>query len=134
MISRVEHIGQTQSASWPKRLRRWLSDLFGSKYAQVLERELLQTRLDKDRQIAELRGERDRLLAALMASKGIPFRQAPSATSASDVKATAIPQTNWQKIQADAIAENARAEAEDAALNARAATEDVATKRAAKEN
>lgn len=113
MIPRVEHIGQASSASWPKRARRWLGDLFGSKYAQHLERELLQVRLDKDRQIETLRAERDSLLQALMATKGIPIRM-PAPATVSETKPAVLPQTNWQKIQADAIAENARQEAEEA--------------------
>lgn len=114
MIPRVEHIGQVSSASWPKRARRWLGDLFGSKYAQHLERELLQVRLDKDRLIETLRAERDSLLQALMATKGIPLRM-PIPVAASEAnKPAAIPTTNWQRLQAEAIQENARQEAEDA--------------------
>lgn len=112
MIPRVEHIGQSSSVSWPKRFRRWLSDLFGSRYAQLLERELLQARLDKDRQIAELRADRDRLMVALMAVKGVPLAPIlPAPVRSNEPKKTELPQTNWQRLQAEAIAENARAEA-----------------------
>lgn len=113
MIPRIEHIGQSSSSSWPKRLRRWLNDLFGSKYAQLLERELLQARLEKDRAIAELKAERDRVLEALMATKGVPLRM-PAPVTASEPKSPVIPRTNWQRLQAEAIAENARLEEEDA--------------------
>jgi hypothetical protein len=108
MIPRIEHIGSPSAASLAKRLRRWLSDLFGSRYAQLLERELLQTRLDKDRQIAELRADRDRLLEALMAVKSIPMRVASlPVPGAADGKTSATIQTNWQRLQAEAIAKNA---------------------------
>jgi hypothetical protein len=111
MIPKIEHIGQSSSASWPKRIRRWLDELFASQYDQLLERELLQLRLERDRLFADLKANQEKLIEVLATVKGIPLRQP---IQAAEKTSSAIPTTSWQKIQAEAIAENARAEAEDA--------------------
>jgi vacuolar-type H+-ATPase subunit I/STV1 len=113
MISRIEHIGQPSQSSWLKRFRRWLHDLLGSSYAQLLERDLMQARLERDRAQSELKATQERLIEVLAASKGIPWRPViPAETNAT--KPASVPATRWQQIQAEAIAENARREAEDA--------------------
>jgi hypothetical protein len=117
MISRVEHIGQPAQAGWPKRLRRFWSDLFGSAYVRLLERDLVQARLERDRAQTELRATQERLLETMAATKGIPWRPVVSPTNApekekADVRPT-FGMTSWQHIQAEAIAENARLEAEE---------------------
>jgi hypothetical protein len=112
MISRIEHIGQPSQSSWPKRLRRWLNDLFGSRYAQLLERDLLQARLERDRALLDLKATQERLIEVMAATKGIPWR--PVIPAEIKKNPTVIPPTQWQQIQAEAIAENARLEAEDA--------------------
>ena len=113
MIPRVEHIGQPAQSSWPRRARRWLTDLFGSDYVRLLERDLLQARLERDRARNDADMYQQRLVEVLASVKGVPLRpmipqdQVP-------VKKTPLPPTNWQAIQAQAIAENARAEEEEA--------------------
>ena len=112
MIPRVEHIGQPSQSSWPRKLRRWLNDLFGSDYVRLLERDLLQARLERDRAQAELKATQERMLEVMAATKGIPWRPVIAAEQKA-AKPAASPPTQWQQIQAEAIAENARAEAED---------------------
>jgi hypothetical protein len=114
MNPRIEHIGSALQLSRPKRFRRFLSDLFGSKYAQLLERDLMQARLERDRAQMELKATQERLVEVLAASKGIPWRPVVPAPAGAAAKPAAVPPTRWSQIQADAIAENARLEAEDA--------------------
>jgi hypothetical protein len=111
MIPRVEHIGQPSSSSWPRKLRRWLDDLFVSDYVRLLERDLLQARLERDRALAEMKATQERMLEVMAATKGIPWRPVIAAEQKAAKPAT--PPTQWQQIQAEAIAENARAEEED---------------------
>lgn len=114
MNSLIEHIGQPSQSSWPKRFRRWLNDLFGSRYAQLLERDLLQARLERDRALADLKATQERLVEVLAVSKGMPWRPvSPSVTEPTKAAAAQVPPTRWQQMQAEAIAENARAEAEE---------------------
>jgi hypothetical protein len=110
MIPRVEHIGQPSQFSWPRKLRRWLNDLFGSDYVRLLERDLLQARLERDRALAEMKATQERMLEVMAATKGIPWRPV---IAAEQKAAKPVPPTQWQQIQAEAIAENARAEEED---------------------
>jgi hypothetical protein len=112
MIPRVEHIGQQNSSSWPRRLRRWLSDLFGSDYVRLLEKDLLQARMERDRALADLKATQDRLLETMAATKGIPWRPL-NPTEKPPLKPEPVPQTRWQGIYAQAMAENAKAEEED---------------------
>jgi hypothetical protein len=98
--------------SWPKRVRQFLGELFGSRYIAHLERELLQAKVERDRVISELRAENRELLNRLLAASRI----APVITARpDDGKKTSLPPTRWEQIQAQAIADNARAEAEEAA-------------------
>ena len=120
MIPRVEHIGQPSQSSQPRKFRRWLNDLFGSDYMRLLERDLLQARLERDRAQAELKATQERMLEVMAATKGIPWRPMMPAEQKA-TKSAAIPPTKWQQIQAEAIAENARLEAEDAEKNKSAA-------------
>lgn len=114
-MATVEHIGQPSSLGWPRRLRRVMSDLFGNRYVERLERELLQVRLDKDKQIAELTKERDTLLNAVLQTKGVTVRQPIIAPTSTGIpRNVAQSGTSWQALQARAIEENAKAEAEDA--------------------
>jgi hypothetical protein len=113
MIPRVEHIGQPAQLSWPRKFRHWLNDLFGSNYVRLLERDLLQSRLERDRAQSEARAMQERLVEVLAQVKGVPLRAFPQPSAEKSAK-PAIPPTRWQEIQAQAIAENARAEAEDA--------------------
>jgi hypothetical protein len=71
----------------------------------------LQLRLERDRLFADLKANQEKLIEVLATVKGIPLRQP---IQAAEKTSSAIPTTSWQKIQAEAIAENARAEAEDA--------------------
>lgn len=112
MIPRVEHIGQPSQSSWPRKLRRWLNDLFGFDYVRLLERDLLQARLERDRTLADLKATQERLLETMAATKGIPWRPV-SAVEQKAGKPATTPPTRWQQIQAEAIAENARLEQED---------------------
>ena len=112
MVS-VELIGQP---SWPKRARQFLRELFGSYLVAHLERELIQAKLERDKVIAELRAENRELLNRLLAAQRIP----PVIThSGGDTKSAkpALPPTRWEQIQAKAIEDNARAEAEEAKAN-----------------
>ena len=113
MIPRVEHIGRPAQSSWPRKFRRWLRDFFGSDYVRLLERDLLQSRLERDRAQAEAKAMQERLVEVLAQVKGVPLRAFPQPASDKPAKSS-IPPTRWQEIQAQAIAENARAEAEDA--------------------
>jgi hypothetical protein len=106
----VQHIGR---ASLPKRVRAWLNDLLGSAYVAHLERELLQAKVERDRIIGELRTENRELLNRLLAmSRVAPI--VPARTEPTN-KATAPGPTAWQQLQAQAIADNAKAEAEELA-------------------
>lgn len=95
-----------------KRMRQWLSDLFGSRYAKFLERELMQVRLESAKTIADLKQERDELIGKLLEVKGIPIVKQmvplpqPSISNGQAFK-------TWARIQAEAIEENAKAEAEE---------------------
>ncbi len=111
MAAIVEHIGQ--HPSWPKRVRQFFVDLLGSTYVAHLERELLQAKVERDRVIAELRAENRELLNRLLAAKQI----APvlTATNPPDAKKYFSGPSRWEQLQAKAIEENARAEAEEAA-------------------
>lgn len=98
------------AVSWPKRLRQFLADLFGSSLVAHLRQELIQAKLERDRVIADLRAENRELLNKLLASKGIaPIIQSPQVQTK-----TTLGPTRWQQIQAEAIQENARLEAEEA--------------------
>ena len=109
--------------SWPRRARNFWRDLFGSRLILLLERDLLQARMERDRAQSELKAAQERLLEVMAATKGIPWR-APMAQDKAPAKATAIPPTQWQRIQAQAIEENARLEAEDAKKNEIAAAKE----------
>lgn len=118
----VEHMGRAPSVSWAKRARRFLSDLFGSRYTAFLERELVQVRLEKDRMIADLTRRNEQLLDQLLAARsGLPFvpKDQPQVSRAPG----AVPLTSWQQVQAKAIEENARAEQEEKEAAAKAAKE-----------
>jgi hypothetical protein len=112
MIPRVEHIGQPASASWPKRFRRWLEDLFGSKYAQLLEREIVQLRLERDRAQCDLKATQERLVEVLATTKGIALR-IPTTVTPGTGKQTApsIPLSTWQQTVAAEQEKIAREEA-----------------------
>lgn len=115
----VEHIGRP---SWPKRVRQFLRELFGSHLVAHLERELMQAKLERDKVISELREENRELLNRLLAANRI----APVIAHATDAKPrTPLGPTRWEQLQAKAIEDNARAEAEEAA---------AANKSAAQEN
>lgn len=104
----VQTIGRK---SWPKRVRAWLNDLFGSAYVAHLERELLQAKLERDRVIADLRAENRDLLNRLLAANRI----APIITPKLDSnKKPAAITSNWEQLRAQAIADNAKAEADEA--------------------
>src|SRR5437868_2451621 len=54
----IHHIGQTPPPlSWSKRFRRFWEDLFEPRALRMLQTELLNTRLDKNRQIETLKAE-----------------------------------------------------------------------------
>jgi len=107
----VELIGRP---SWPKRARQFLRELFGSHLVAHLERELMQAKLERDKTIAELRAENRELLNRLLSVKAIVPIAGMPAGSALPHK-TALGPTRWEQLQAKAIEDNARAEAEDAA-------------------
>lgn len=115
----VELIGRP---SWPKRIRLFVRELFGSALVAHLERELIQAKLERDKIITELRAENRELLNRLLAANRIT----PVITSATDAKTRApLGPTRWEQLQSKAIEDNARAEAEEAA---------AANKSAAQEN
>lgn len=109
MVASIEQIGQ--SVSWPRRIRKFFGELFGSRLVERLERELLQVRLDKDKQITELTKERDTLLNAVLQTKGITVRQPINAPTMTGIPKPITGPTTWQTLQAQAMEENAKAEA-----------------------
>ena len=111
MIPRLEHIGS--DLSWPRKLRRWWNDLLGSRYCQLLERDLMQARLERDRALADLKATQERLVEVLAASKGIPWRPLTPPEREKEAKLTSIPPTRWQETLNAAIQENAKAEEDD---------------------
>jgi hypothetical protein len=109
----IERIGQPSQSSWPRRFRRWLNEMFGSDYVRLLERDLVQARIERDRAQMDLKATQERLLEVMAATKDIPWRPiAPQEKTTA--KPVTIPQTNWQQLQAQAIEENVRLEAEEA--------------------
>lgn len=113
MMPRIEHIGSQANAGGPKRFRRWLTELFGSSYTNLLERDLLQARLERDRAQNELTRANDRLINALAAMKNIDLPRIVMQEQGKTAKTASLPPTTWQQIQAQAIADNAKAEEED---------------------
>jgi hypothetical protein len=97
--------------SWPKRVRAFFAELLGSRYVQHLERELLQAKLERDRVIAELRAENRELLNRLLAANKITPVMPHSAAETKSTRS--IGPSRWEQMQAQAIAENAKAEAEE---------------------
>ena len=105
---KVETVGQ---ASWPRRVRRFFVDLLGSDYVRLLERDLLQSRLERDRALTELKACQERMFEVMAVTKGIPYR-APIVEAK---KPSVMPKpTRWQEVQAAAILENARLEESEA--------------------
>ena len=110
MIPQVEHIG---APTWPRRVRLWFNDLFGSRYVKQLERDLVQARLDRDRAWSEMKAAQERLLEVMAATKGIPIRPFLPPDGKPKALSAALPPTRWEQVQAAAIAENAKAEEEE---------------------
>lgn len=121
MIPRVEHIGQV--VSWPRRIRSIWRDLFGSRMLLLLEHDLLRMRMERDALQRELKATQERLLEVMAATKGIPWRPLQLSEKPEAKAAVKVPATRWQQVQAEAIAENARLEAEDAEKSKSAAQE-----------
>lgn len=119
----VEHIGQSSSRSWLRKVRGWLRDLLGSEYVRQLERDVLHLRVERDRELSRSHQLQERLLEVMAQTKGIPWRPLLGAEKPEGKGAPTIAPTRWQQIQAEAIAENARLEAEDAAKQKSAAQE-----------
>lgn len=97
--------------SWPKRVRAFLSDLFGSSLVAHLRQELVQAKVERDRVIVDLRAENRELLNRLLAANRITPLIAPT----DQTKKPSVGPTRWEQMQAKAIAENAKAEAEELA-------------------
>ena len=96
------------AASWPKRVRQFLSELFGSALIAHLRQELIQAKLEHARQMADLRAENRELLNRLLQVRGVlPITQAPQTQARPMVPAP----TRWQQEYQKAVEENARAEA-----------------------
>ena len=103
-------IQQIGAPSWPKRIRAFLAELFGSRYVAHLERELTQAKLERDRVISELRQENRELLNRLLAANRIT----PVMPALDPAKKPMLGPTRWEQLQSKAIEEVARAEAEEA--------------------
>ena len=106
MIPKVEHIGQ--NVTWAQRVRRFFAELFGSRYCALLERELIQLRVERERALAELKATQDRLVLVLSEMKGVRMQEP---IPFQPMKSAVLGPTKWEQIYAKAIEDNAKAEA-----------------------
>ena len=119
----VHHIGQTPPPlSWGKRFRRFWEDLFEPRALRMLQTELLNTRLDKNRQIEALKAENAELKKKLekleLAVWPLASRAGQSYAASMTPPAQALKmsesRTTWEQLVQQRIEENERLDREEA--------------------
>lgn len=122
--SMVHHIGQRPaSLSWGKRFRRFWEDLFEPRALRLVEAELLNVRLEKNRQIEALRAENSELKAKIekleLAVWPLSSRAGQSYVASMTPPTAPLkisqPRSTWEQLVQQRIEENQRLDQEEAA-------------------